>query len=433
MAKQPKIGFKTSHKVRMSTASVVPGMYVCALDRPWEETPFLFQGFVLRSWEDVETLQEYCKTVVIDHEKYVELGVGPRRPQRPRSERKEGRRKRPPPSTPRVKVEEMLPEALETYRASTELIGDIMDDVRLGRAIDTPAAKEAVSACVDHVLKNPEAMLLLSRVRDKDAYTSQHCLSVAILSIALGRSLGMDTGQLNEVGLCGLLHDVGKVVIPDEVLLKPGPLTPQEMLVMQKHPVEGRNIIMSTDGLGLAALDVAHSHHERLNGSGYPRGLRADQLTPYTKIVAIADTYDAITSDRIYNYGRAPTVAFDVLWKGVGRLWDPRMVVHFVRALGVYSPGSVVELNTGALAVVVASNPGHRLRPRLLVLPPDDLPPEAGTLLDLSKVHTDPFGEPLQIVRMHSPSKAEVDLRELAEKGLLENLVELPQAALEKG
>ncbi len=422
MAKQPKVQFKISHKVEMSTASVVPGMYVSKLDCPWDETPFLFQGFVLQTWEDVETLQTYCKKVLIDYEKCVDLSAPPK-PRRVATAVKSSKPKSPP--RPRVPVEKALPQALETYRESNQLIGDIMDDVRLGRAIDTPAAKEAVAECVDNVLKNPEAMLLLSRVREKDNYTSEHCLSVAILAISLGRSLGLQGSELNEIGLCGLMHDVGKVMTPDEILLKPGRLTPQEMLVMKKHPVEGRDILMSTDGLGLAALDVAHSHHERLNGSGYPRGMRASQLTPYTKIVAIADTYDAITSDRVYDAGRAPTFAFDVLWKGVGKLWDPRMVVHFVRTLGVYSPGSVVELNTGGLAVVIASNPDHRLRPRVLLLPPKGVPIENGTMLDLSKVHTDPFGEPLSIVRMHAPARVGVSLKELADKGLLDNLGEI--------
>lgn len=404
--------------MRISTQDLVPGMYVAELDRPWEETPFLFQGFVVETLEDVETVRRYCQHVIIDQQKVVRLDRQPRKHKHKR--RRISSRTAPPP------LAERLPRALDHYHHSSRVIGDIMDDVRLGKAIDTPAAKEAVAECVEEVMQSPDTALLLSRIRHKDEYTSQHSLSVSLLSIALGRSLGMSREQLNEVGLCGLLHDVGKVLTPDEVLKKPGRLTVEEMEIMKQHPVDGRNILLSTDGVTRVALDVAHAHHERLNGTGYPRGLKAGQITPYTKIVAIADTYDAITSDRVYDTGRPPTEAFNILWRGIGKQWDTRMVAHFIKTIGLYAPGTIVELTTRELAVVIAPNRDRRLAPQVLVLPAPGEPIESARLLDLAEQQVRNSDHPIHIQRMRTTADTGVDLQALVEQGLLDNVIHQP-------
>ncbi len=409
--------FKTSHKIRIPVEELEPGMYVTELDRPWEETPFLFQGFTVETVEDIETVRQHCETVVIDHLKYVE----PKRQEKPSEHRPffarpKGRAQFETP------VEETVAKAEKVYEGSNRLVRNIMDDVRLGKAIDTPAAREVVSHCVDNILENPDAMTLLTRIRHKDEYTSEHSLSVAVLSISLGRALGLDRQQLNEVGLCGMLHDIGKIMTPDEVLKKPGRLTNEEMEIMKAHPVHGRDILLSTDGVNANALDVAHGHHERVDGKGYPRGLSADQMTLYTRIVSVTDAYDAITSDRIYDSGRTHMEAFKILTKGSGRQWDGRLVTRFIRTIGVYPPGTLVELSDGRYAMVLENSPRFQLRPKVLILPESGKKEEGATIVELASYPKGPDGKPLYIVNIHKPRDLGIDLHQLKRDGLLKDL-----------
>lgn len=403
--------YKTSHRITLPSSQLEPGMYVAELDRPWEETPFLFQGFLLESYDDVDTVREYADTVVIDKVKYVNM----------RTKRPEKRTRGPLTRRPARKktVEQALPRAEKTVEGSSRLIRSVMDDVRLGKAIDTAAAKEAVSECVDNILDNPDAMTLLTRIRNKDEYTSQHSLSVSVLSISLGRTLGLARDQLEALGMAAMLHDVGKIMTPDEVLKKPGRLTDQEMEVMKRHAREGRDILLSTDGVTLEALDVAHSHHERMDGGGYPRGLKKDQLSLFTRMVSVTDTFDAITSDRVYDNGRTNIEAFKILSRGSASQWDSQMVLQFIRTIGIYPPGTVVELSSGELGIVIETNPGMKLRPKVLLLPRDGQPVAGSVVIDLAITPEDMQGRPLTIARVHNARKLGIDLHDLKQQGLL--------------
>lgn len=219
--KRPTLSYKTSRKVTIPVAELRLGMYVAELDRPWEETPFLFQGFTIETEHDIGVIREYCEQVTVDIESSVDFQIQPTA----RAGRQAGTTGRTTAVSKRSEnVERALSRAQRTHADSSRLIRTIMDDVRLGKSVDTPAARAAVTECVDSVIANPDAMTLLSRIREKDEYTSQHSLSVSILTVALGRQLGMQREELIDLGICGLLHDVGKVLTPDEVLTKPGAL-----------------------------------------------------------------------------------------------------------------------------------------------------------------------------------------------------------------
>jgi putative nucleotidyltransferase with HDIG domain len=324
-------------------------------------------------------------------------------------------------------VEQAMRQAQSTHVASSRLIRTIMDDVRLGKSVDTPAAREAVTECVDSVIANQDAIALLTRIREKDEYTSQHSLSVSILTVALGRHMGMDRAELIDLGLCGLLHDVGKVMIPDEVLLKPGKLSEPEMDVMRGHTTYGRDVLMSSRGAPLKALDVAHAHHERFNGSGYPRGLTESQITPYTRMVAITDTFDAITTDRIYSNSRANMEAFRILSKGRNTHWDAKLVIGFVEAIGIYPAGTAVELSNNMIGIVVETHPTLKLRPKVVLTHTPDGPLNPPVLLELATQMKDEHGQALQIGRVLRPSVADVSLHTLRDRGILDNLADLPR------
>jgi HD-GYP domain-containing protein (c-di-GMP phosphodiesterase class II) len=175
-------------------------------------------------------------------------------------------------------------------------------------------------------------------------------------------------GEIVEVGLCGLLHDVGKTKIPLEVLNKPDKLTKEEYDIIKNHPNFGRELLSSTSNTQSHVIDAAFSHHERENGSGYPRGLKGEEIALYSKIVAIADTYDAITSNRCYDHSRSSAMALKILHQSREKLYDSALVDDFIRCIGVYPPGSVVELKTGEVGIITKSHPNNRLKPQVMLV-----------------------------------------------------------------
>ena len=361
------------------------GMYVGGLDRPWLETPYHLQGFPIRSGKDIQQLQSLCRYVYVDKTKS-NPGVIARyqakanpSPVTTEVHEKRSRFKQTFASITKVfsskrhreaarKVERSLTVSEHVFDETRTLARRIINDVRVGNSIDTKQAKDVITDCVDHILKNPDALLMFSSIKHKDAYTSEHSVNVAILSIMLGRRMRLPRRQLEEVGLAGLLHDVGKVLTPDEILNKPTRLTDDEFLIMKLHPSQGRDMLDEMEGLSQGVLSVAHAHHERLNGSGYPRGIADKDLSLYSRIVGITDTYDAITSDRVYGKGRSNLEAYQILRAASGSHYDEKMVSHFLDAIGNYPPGTAVQLKNGYFGIVVRGNVANKMHPLVLVM-----------------------------------------------------------------
>jgi putative nucleotidyltransferase with HDIG domain len=398
----------------MPVADLRVGMRVMELDRPWEGTPFLFQGFVIESEDELELVRELCDSVYIDIESTIEYRNAPLKPGQSGSGTTITRIAKKTP------VERELYTAHRTYTDSARLTKSVLDDVRLGRVIDTPATKSAVESCVESILRSPDALLLLTNLRNKDAYTAEHSLNVSILTLALGRHMGLDREKLVELGMCALLHDVGKMLVPDEILNKEGRFTDEEFETMKQHTVYGRDLLMASTGMPLASLDVAHGHHEAIDGSGYPRGLTGGSMSEWTKAVAITDAFDAITTERVYREARTSLDALRILNGSRGRRYDTELVRKFVRAVGIFPPGSVVELTNGFVCVVVESNEEQRLRPRVLVVRFQGQDLDEPRPLNLATIRADKQKRPIQITRMLRPDKAGVDLLALRDRGFLQ-------------
>ena len=309
----------------------------------------------------------------------------------------------------RLKKEDLEP-AEKYYKEASSLVKSIMQDIKLGRSIDTPAAKQAIAACVDNIIQRQDALLLMSRLRDRDEYTSQHSLNVAIIAISLGRYSGLEKAKLNEVGLCGLLHDMGKMLTPNHILNKPGKLTDDEMEIMRQHPADGYNILSSSGGLFPEVIQVAHTHHERMDGGGYPRKVPGKNLSLYSRIVTIADVFDAVTADRIYKDGATIETALRIMYDGRGISFDPILVTQFIESVGIYPLGTVVELQNGEIGLVVHSNPEHRLRPWVKIILGPDHEPIDPLLVDLSRMDLDSSGNPYWIKASHNPRNFDIDL-----------------------
>lgn len=225
---------------------------------------------------------------------------------------------------------------LDTGRVN---IKTLLKAAHTGQMLDTQAAEETVASCVATILANPEALLWMTKIKHSNEYTAEHCLNVCVLAIAFGRHLRMEERDLHLLGLCGLLHDVGKMRIPEVILDKPGRLTEAEFAVMKGHTVAGHQLLQeTTDQLHESALDVALNHHERPDGGGYPRGLVAREISEFSRIISIVDAYDAITSNRCYA-PEQPAEAQKIIFESRGAQFDEELALHFIQAIGPYPRG----------------------------------------------------------------------------------------------
>jgi len=357
---------------KIDVDQLVPGMYVEELDRPWLETPFPLQGLLIRSTEEIDQLRRYCRHVYINTGRGVELASGTTRPPRkPVSSA--------PPPAPSAPVDDTplavppnfataLREAVAIREDTRQLIRRMHEDIRLGRSIDTVGAKQLVGNMVDSITRSPDALIWMTHLKQRDAYTAIHSMNVCVLSLAFGHHLGLSREQLKELGLGALLHDIGKIRVPLEILNKPGRLSDQEMAVMQEHPSLGVKILDHSQQLSRDALAVVQSHHERVNGSGYPHRLPGGELPFYPKLVSIVDVYDAITSDRVYRAGMAPPEAMKLMYGWRGRDFEADLLERFVQCVGIYPSGSVVELATGEVGIVIPTDRRQRFKPIVMLV-----------------------------------------------------------------
>lgn len=406
----------SSEKVRISVKDLELGMYVAELDKPWLDSPFLFQGFELVTEADIKSVQDECKFVYVDVTKQNTRLKSPRI--KNLSFTSNWLERSRPQIRPQV-FEEAFEGAEIAYHATSNLIMEFMDDVRLGRTVNTNAAKQVVSQCVDSILHSPNALMWMTQLKSKDAYTSQHSMNVCILSIALGRQVNLSVEELNLLGLCGMMHDMGKMRIPLDILNKPEKLNSKEFNVMKTHTTEGWKLLMSSHDMYEGAIDVAHSHHEKLAGGGYPRKLDDQNITPYTRMVAIADMYDAITSDRIYKEGANHLEAINQLTKASGHHLDPGLVIKFVECLGIYPPGCIVEMSSGEIAIVIEVNPEKKIKPKIIILLDEEGKPIPERVVDLAKLDLDASGNIYRITKIVRAADYAINVRKFYENDLI--------------
>lgn len=421
------------------------GMHVVRLDSPWEETDFLIQGFIIQRQDDIDAIQSQCRKVVIegkvkhtgselqptdDHQNrpvsrvngiqgHVRQRNNPNTRSKDRNSHKQALTGKRVTYINKIGVEQEVNRAKSYYTEAKSVASSIMSGLRIGRALDLNKAREVVNDCVDSLLRNDDALLLLTKLKHKDEYTAEHCLNVSILSAAFGKKLGLLEEEIRTLGLCGLLHDVGKSKVPVDILQKPGALTPEEYGIMQNHTNWGRDMLMALPKVVHAAVDVAYNHHERLDGKGYPRGLVAYQIPYFAKVVAIVDTYDAITSNRVYDKGRSSMEALEIIHRCRGNQFDPDLTREFVLMIGIYPPGSIVEMKSGEVAIVIASNPRNRRKPKVMLVRDEKKQrPKKYRLLDLSREPLNSAGKPFEIAKELPDGTYGIVLQRFIDNGL---------------
>ena len=403
-------------KVYTKVGQLALGMYITELDRPWLETPFLFQGFELKTEEELKAVRDMCDYVYVDttkRKKRINSIIS-----RTQTDIHSILNYGSPPKKLSV-FEKEISRAEKTYESTASVISGFMEKIAKGGGVDTKLAKEAVAECVNSVLHSPDAMLWLSHLKNKDKYTAQHSLNVCVFAIVLGRHLNFSEKALNIAGLCGMMHDMGKMLIPLTILNKPGKLEWNELHIMQSHTTLGHELLQSSDNMHPSAIETALTHHERLDGRGYPRQIKPSGISDFAKIVTIVDMYDAITSDRIYQQGRTHLEATHVLTNMSGTHLDPTLVIKFIESLGVYPPGCLVEMTNGAIAIVIECNERVKLRPKIIIILDEEKKPVQEQLIDLSQMIKDKRGEVYTIKGIVRAQDWNIDPRKYYGDGIL--------------
>lgn len=401
----------TQQSVRIHISELKIGMYVSKLDRDWLETPFLMQGFVVESLDDIDTVAQYAQYIWVDTvqqtwvapEERAVLGDQPHARVTYLN---------------KVSAKEERVASAKAFYEARRLTKTLLDDIRLGGVINSEQAKATVKDCVNSVLRNPDALLWMSRMRTEDEYTSEHCLNVCILAIAFGRHLGLSEPELENLGLCGLLHDVGKMRVPHNILNKPDQLSEKEFKMIKAHTVHGRNLLLSSPGVYHGAIDVAYSHHERVDGNGYPRKLKASGISDFARIIAIVDAYDAMTGDRCYSRAIPSTEALKNIFHDRGSHFDDRLALEFIKCVGLYPPGSLVELVNGYIAIVLETNYRYRHLPRVIVVHDIHKTLEEELVLNLAEVEQGKLDKGFLVKRAICDGSHGIYIRDYKNKGL---------------
>ena len=264
-------------------------------------------------------------------------------------------------------MHEEMARAAKICAQAKQAVTSMFEEARMGKAVDSGNARKLVEEISDSVTRNPGALISLARLKTADDYTYMHSVAVCALMISLGRQIGVDENTIPRLGIAGLLHDLGKAMMPQDVLNKPGKLTDEEFGIMKRHPSEGAKLLQSSESTDDIALDVALHHHEKTDGSGYPEGLKDNEISLYAKMGAVCDVYDAITSNRPYKAGWDPAESLRRMAEWANGHFDLTVFQAFVKSLGIYPIGSLVRLSSGRLGLVVEQSPKSLLTPRIKV------------------------------------------------------------------
>ena len=364
------------------------GMYVSKLDRPWTDTPFMFQGFELKTQKELDELKKYCKTVFVDTDKGLDLPDPVR--VKPKPAGKSGNVletiTHKVDYVERASLQAELPHARAAHGKAEVVLNDMFDSIRAGKTLDAPRVREAVTSMTESVVRNPDAMLLLTKLKEKEAQAAGRAVGISVYMITFARFLHLPLEQLELLGMLGLLQDVGMMRLPPAVLDREEPLKGANLEAYKKHVEHSVALLKETTGLPTELPGLTALHHERFDGSGYPKGLKGEQIGLFGSIAGVIDHFDELMQPKPFGGALAPSNALSVLYQSRDRLFSGPLVEQFIQCIGIYPVGAIVELNSGEIGIVIAQNLARRLLPRVMVvLDAKGSPVRPQKILDLAK------------------------------------------------
>jgi HD-GYP domain-containing protein (c-di-GMP phosphodiesterase class II) len=343
---------------KIAVEQLTVGMHLKEFCGSWMEHPFWRTGFVLVDPKDIKTiLASSIKEVWIDASKGLDVPAGQVAISEAESEAQveaqlqqavDEKRELAP-----VSIGVEIERAAKICLQSKQAVISMFQEARMGKSVDTGGARQLVEEISDSVARNPGALISLARLKTVDDYTYMHSVAVCAMMVGLAKQLGLDAEQTRLAGMAGLMHDLGKALMPMEVLNKPGKLTDAEFNIIKTHPSEGHRMLLTGSDVSPIVLDVCLHHHEKTDGSGYPKGLKADEISLFAKMGAVCDVYDAITSNRPYKLGWDPAESLRKMAEWASGHFDGKVFQAFVKSLGIYPIGSLVKLTSGRLGVVI--------------------------------------------------------------------------------
>jgi len=343
--------------VRVPAMNLEPGMFVAELDRPWLETPFALQGFVVHDTSEIVYVSNYVDHVYVDAEysgrpQSLCLAVAPTAPD-PRK---------------RLELDEEFQRARISFDSAADTLDKVFDSLRNGHKGDLQAVQKAVNPLIEGVFRNQEAVGALLRLKDSGEYRYHHGVSMAVWAAILGRHIGLHRDELEKLAVGCAMCDVGMTQLPPELLDQAENLTEQQRNIIQAHPIMGAQLVSESKDVDFEILGIIENHHERADGSGYPRGLDGAAIPLLARIAGLVDTYDAMITARPYATARTSHEATQELLDCKGTLFQEALVEQFVQAIGLFPTGTMVELNTGEVAIVVTQNDTRRLKPEVVLV-----------------------------------------------------------------
>ena len=314
----------------------------------------------------------------------------------------------PPPEGRLVHFDEEMERAREAREETTETLREALDDVASGKGVDVEKIQEASTVITESILRNVDAMVSLTRIKQHDPYTAMHCMNVCTLVVAMAQADGVPHSILPMITTAALLHDVGKTRVALEILNKPGRFEPHELEEMRKHVIYSGEMLKEAGGFPEEAIAIATQHHEMMDGTGYPFNLKGDEIHPFARMTAVADVYDALTAKRVYKAAMLMYQALLIIHKNKGTEFDDHAVDLFIKALGAYPVGSLVELSSKERAIVYEPYPEDSRKPTVGILNmPNQQPRAAPQIVHLSK-RSESDGR--EIVKVLDPDQLEVDI-----------------------
>lgn len=454
------------NKALIPSNELLIGMYVCELDKPWEDSSFIFQGFLIDNEKIRQKVIDECDNVYIDIEKqsadlpitHTTIHSAPEKKKtalKSSFSSKFGRRTLSFLTSTRSKLsanrktnrlkdivnkniiaetiiqpkkqktfEQEIKTAQLAHKKTSLMLQDFMEEVKNKGTVDIQIAKSAVRDCMYSVLRTPDALMLTTQLKDIDRNSWHHSMNICVYSISLARHLNLRDDEMLTLGLCGLLHDIGKTRIPQVILCKKTKLDADENEILRSHTTLGHNIIMSFPG-GLSAViaEVAHNHHERINGKGYPSGLAGTQISPYTRIITIANMYDTLTSDSVWAKGKNHFEAIDIMLSKSRTHLDETLLKAFIQCIGVFPTGSAVEMNSGEIGIVVEINQQKKLRPKVMLLSDKNKKPQRERIIDLAKPEYIEIENPLSVKTIIRPDAYNIDIEKYYQYGVIQKSI----------